>query len=174
MLLFSIFAIPMYWYENMIRKELSVFLSLLVLAGVCAGCGSANKTTRDETTVTQPQLLIVSGTISYDSVKATYEMTVSSQRRVDGALNLESGLINGADVQGLNYVQLGRKDKILRVYRMDNPLVQQMEYHDGDRMGRMTVRLKEAVYNIRIPLDPMARRICFRNDDDVIMTLDIK
>ena len=101
-------------------------------------------------------------------------MTVSSQQRVDGHLNLESGSISESDVNGLNYVQLGRKDKTLSIHRMNNPLVQQMEYHDGDRMGRMTVRLKEAVYNIRIPLDPLARRILFRNDDTVILTMDIK
>ena len=158
----------------MVRKFLSVFLSLLVLMGLCAGCGSSKKTAQDEDSPMQSQILIVSGTISYDSVKAAYDMTVSSQLRVDGVMNLESGPISESDVSGFNYVQLGRKDKTLSIHRMDNPLVQQMEYHDGDRMGRMTVRLKEAVYNIRIPLDPLARKILFRNDDTVIITLDIK
>jgi len=156
----------------MFRKYLS-FLVLMLL-GLCAGCGSSRKTVQDQDSQNQSQILIVSGTISYDSVKAAYDMTVSSQLRVDGSLNLESGQISESDVNGLNYVQLGRKDKTLSIHRMNNPLVQQMEYHDGDRMGRMTVRLKEAVYNIRIPLDPLARRILFRNDDTVIMTLDIK
>ena len=156
----------------MFRKYLS-FLVLMLL-GLCAGCGSSRKTVQDQDSQNQSQILIVSGTISYDSVKAVYDMTVSSQLRVDGSLNLESGQISESDVNGLNYVQLGRKDKTLSIHRMNNPLVQQMEYHDGDRMGRMTVRLKEAVYNIRIPLDPLARRILFRNDDTVIMTLDIK
>jgi len=158
----------------MVRKFLSVFLSLLVLMGLCAGCGSSKKTAQDGDSPIQSQILIVSGTISYDSVKAVYDMTVSSQLRVDGVMNLVSGPISESDVSGFNYVQLGRKDKTLSIHRMDNPLVQQMEYHDGDRMGRMTVRLKEAVYNIRIPLDPLARKILFRNDDTVIMTLDIK
>jgi len=156
----------------MFRKYLS-FLVLMLL-GLCAGCGSSRKTVQDQDSQNQSQILIVSGTISYDSVKAVYDMTVSSQLRVDGSLNLESSQISESDVNGLNYVQLGRKDKTLSIHRMNNPLVQQMEYHDGDRMGRMTVRLKEAVYNIRIPLDPLARRILFRNDDTVIMTLDIK
>jgi len=156
----------------MFRKYLS-FLVLMLL-GLCAGCGSSRKTVQDQDSQNQSQILIVSGTISYDSVKAVYDMTVSSQLRVDGSLNLESGQISESDVNGLNYVQLGRKDKTLSIHRMNNPLVQQMEYHDGDRMGRMTVRLKEAVYNIRIPLDPLARRIQFRNDDTVIMTLDIE
>ena len=156
----------------MFRKYLS-FLVLMLL-GLCAGCGSSRKTVQDQDSQNQSQILIVSGTISYDSVKAVYDMTVSSQLRVDGSLNLESSQISESDVNGLNYVQLGRKDKTLSIHRMNNPLVQQMEYHDGDRMGRMTVRLKEAVYNIRIPLDPLARRIQFRNDDTVIMTLDIK
>ena len=156
----------------MFRKYLS-FLVLMLL-GLCAGCGSSRKTVQDQDSQNQSQILIVSGTISYDSVKAAYDMTVSSQLRVDGSLNLESGQISESDVNGLNYVQLGRKDKTLSIHRMNNPLVQQMEYHDGDRMGRMTVRLKEAVYNIRIPLDPLARRIQFRNDDTIIMTLDIE
>ena len=156
----------------MFRKYLS-FLVLMLL-GLCAGCGSSRKTVQDQDSHNQSQILIVSGTISYDSVKAAYDMTVASQQRVDGTLNLESGSISESDVNGLNYVQLGRKDKTLSIHRMNNPLVQQMEYHDGDRMGRMTVRLKEAVYNIRIPLDPLARRIQFRNDDTVIMTLDIE
>ena len=158
----------------MVKIKLSLFLSFLVLMGLCAGCGSSRKTVQDEDSPKQSQILIVSGTISYDSVKAAYDMTVSSQQRVDGHLNLESGSISESDVNGLNYVQLGRKDKTLSIHRMNNPLVQQMEYHDGDRMGRMTVRLKEAVYNIRIPLDPLARKILFRNDDTVIITLDIK
>lgn len=157
----------------MFRKILSVLFSLTVLVGLCAGCGSSKKTVADETAMPQ-QILLVSGTISYDSVKAAYDMTVSSQQRVDGHLNLESGSISESDVNGLNYVQLGRKDKTLSIHRMNNPLVQQMEYHDGDRMGRMTVRLKEAVYNIRIPLDPHARKILFRNGDNAIMTLEIK
>lgn len=156
----------------MFRKYLS-FLVLMLL-GLCAGCGSSRKTVQNQDSQNQSQILIVSGTISYDSVKAAYDMTVSSPLRVEGSLNLESGSISESDVNGLNYVQLGRKDKTLSIHRMNNPLVQQMEYHDGDRMGRMTVRLKEAVYNIRIPLDPFARRIQFRNDDTVIMTLDIE
>ena len=158
----------------MARKDLSFFLSFLVLIGLCVGCGSSRKTVQDEDSHKQSQILIVSGTISYDSVKAAYDMTVSSQQRVDGYLNLESGSISESDVNGLNYVQLGRRDKTISVHRMNNPLVQQMEYHDGDRMGRMTVRLKEAVYNIRIPLDPLASKIVFRNDKTVIMTLEIK
>ena len=156
----------------MFRKYLS-FLVLMLL-GLCAGCGSSRKTVQDQDYQNQSQILIVSGTISYDSVKAAYDMTVSSQLRVDGSLNLESGQISESDVSGFNYVQLGRKDKTLSIHRMDNPLVQQMEYHDGDRMGRMTVRLKEAVYNIRIPLDPLARKIQFRNNETVIITLDIE
>ena len=156
----------------MFRKYLS-FLVLMLL-GLCAGCGSSRKTVQDQDYQNQSQILIVSGTISYDSVKAAYDMTVSSQLRVDGSLNLESGQISESDVNGLNYVQLGRKDKTLSIHRMNNPLVQQMEYHDGDRMGRMTVRLKEAVYNIRIPLDPLARKIQFRNNETVIITLDIE
>ena len=158
----------------MVKIKLSLFLSFLVLMGLCAGCGSSRKTVQDEDSPKQSQILIVSGTISYDSVKAAYDMTVSSQQRVDGILNLESGSISESDVNGLNYVQLGRKDKTLSIHRMNNPLVQQMEYHDGDRMGRMTVRLKEAVYNLRIPLDPHARKILFRNGDNAIMTLEIK
>ena len=156
----------------MFRKYLS-FLVLMLL-GLCAGCGSSRKTVQDQDSQNQSQILIVSGTISYDSVKAAYDMTVSCQLRVDGSLNLESGQISESDVNGLNYVQLGRKDKTLSIHRMNNPLVQQMEYHDGDRMGRMTVRLKEAVYNIRIPLDPLVRKIQFRNNETVIITMDIE
>ena len=157
----------------MFRNILSVLFSLTVLVGLGTGCGSSKKTAADETSMPH-QILLVSGTISYDSVKASYDMTVSSQLKADGVLNLETGPVSESDVLGLNYVQLDRKDKTLSIHKMDNPLVQQMEYHDGDRMGRMTVRLKEVVYNIRIPLDPHARKILFRNGDTAIMTLEVK
>ena len=158
----------------MIRKYLSYFLSSIVLAGALSGCGSTGKTASDENGIQQPQILILSGTISYDSVKTVYDMTVTSRQLVDGVLNLEPAPISESDVKGLNYVQLGKKDRILSIHKMDNPLVQQIEYKNGETMGRMTVYLKEAVYYLRIQQDPSARKILFRNGNDEIMKLDIR
>ena len=149
-------------------------MSFIVLAGLLSGCGVTSKTVSDERENQQPQILTLSGTISYDSVKSVYDMTVTSRQRTDGVLNLEPAPISESDVKGLNYVQLGKKKRVLSVHKMDNPLVQQIEYKNGETMGRMTVRLKEAVYYLRIQLNPSAREILFLNGSDEIMSLDIR
>lgn len=148
-------------------------MSFIVLSGLLSGCGVTGKTVSEESGQ-QPQILILSGTISYDSVKAAYDMTVASRQRTDGVLNLEPDPISESDAKDLNYVQLGRKGRVLSIHKMDNPLVQQIEYRNGETMGRMTVRLKEAVYYVRIQLNPSAREILFRNGSDEIMKLDLR
>ena len=170
----------------MISKGLSVFLALGTIAVTCSGCGSANRVTshdkgvqfqsanlNDDYEEPQPEILLLSGTISYDSLKAAYGMAVKTQRRVNGFLNLENGNIGESDANGLNYVQLAQDSTVLGIRKMDNPLVQQMEYHDGDILGRKTVRLKEADFYLRIQLDPLANKILFRNGSVAIMTLDV-
>ena len=170
----------------MISKGLSVFLALGTIAVICSGCGSSKRVAADDNVgqnltadlndydeEPQPEILLMSGTISYDSIRAAYSMAVKSVRRVNGFLNLDNGTIGESDAYGLNYVQLTQDSTVLSIHKMDNPMVQQMEYHDGDILGRKTVRLKEADFYLRIQLNPLANKILFRNGSVAIMTLDV-
>ena len=130
---------------------------------LCTACGSSRKALSDDTSAREQQLLIVTGTIAYDSVNARYDITVSNRQRVPGVLNLADEPLTGSDIQGLNYAQIGKKDRVLSVHRMDNPLIRQMEFHDGEMMGRKTVRVSSSVFNLRVQLDPQATRILIRD-----------
>ena len=130
---------------------------------LCTACGSSRKALSDDTSAREQQLLIVTGTIAYDSVNARYDITVSNRQRVPGVLNLADEPLTGSDIQGLNYAQIGKKDRVLSVHRMDNPLIRQMEFHDGEMMGRKIVRVSSSVFNLRVQLDPQATRILIRD-----------
>lgn len=141
-------------------KTITLCLTLVLL---CTACGSSRKALSDDTSAREQQLLIVTGTIAYDSVNASYDITVSNRQRVPGVLNLADEPLTGSDIQGLNYAQIGKKDRVLSVHRMDNPLIRQMEFHDGEMMGRKTVRVSSSVFNLRVQLDPQATRILIRD-----------
>ena len=141
-------------------KTITLCLTLVLL---CTACGSSRKALSDGISAREQQLLIVTGTIAYDSVNARYDITVSNRQRVPGVLNLADEPLTGSDIQGLNYAQIGKKDRVLSVHRMDNPLIRQMEFHDGEMMGRKTVRVSSSVFNLRVQLDPQATRILIRD-----------
>lgn len=141
-------------------KTITLCLTLVLL---CTACGSSRKALSDDTSAREQQLLIVTGTIAYDSVNARYDITVSNRQRVPGVLNLADEPLTGSDIQGLNYAQIGKKDRVLSVHRMDNPLIRQMEFHDGEMMGRKTMRVSSSVFNLRVQLDPQATRILIRD-----------
>ncbi len=141
-------------------KTITLCLTLVLL---CTACGSSRKALSDDTSAREQQLLIVTGTIAYDSVNARYDITVSNRQRVPGVLNMADEPLTGSDIQGLNYAQIGKKDRVLSVHRMDNPLIRQMEFHDGEMMGRKTVRVSSSVFNLRVQLDPQATRILIRD-----------
>ena len=141
-------------------KTITLCLTLVLL---CTACGSSRKALSDDTSAREQQLLIVTGIIAYDSVNARYDITVSNRQRVPGVLNLADEPLTGSDIQGLNYAQIGKKDRVLSVHRMDNPLIRQMEFHDGEMMGRKTVRVSSSVFNLRVQLDPQATRILIRD-----------
>lgn len=141
-------------------KTITLCLTLVLL---CTACGSSRKALSNDISAREQQLLIVTGTIAYDSVNARYDITVSNRQRVPGVLNLADEPLTGSDIQGLNYAQIGKKDRVLSVHRMDNPLIRQMEFHDGEMMGRKTVRVSSSVFNLRVQLDPQATRILIRD-----------
>lgn len=141
-------------------KTITLCLTLVLL---CTACVSSRKALSDDISAREQQLLIVTGTIAYDSVNARYDITVSNRQRVPGVLNLADEPLTGSDIQGLNYAQIGKKDRVLSVHRMDNPLIRQMEFHDGEMMGRKTVRVSSSVFNLRVQLDPQATRILIRD-----------
>lgn len=120
----------------------------------------------------QPQMLLVIGTLSYDSVKAVYNIKVDSQTQFDGTLNTEDAAAKVTD-KDLNYVQLTNDSTVLSAHGLKNPLVQEMEYSEGNVIKHETVRLKEAVFFWRLQLNPLADKVMIRNGEKEIITLDI-
>lgn len=163
----------------------ALFASVLLLV-ICSGCRmswhTASRSDNDRVQITaldetddelQPRILMLDGNIGYDTVKASYSMTVKSQMRVNGFMNLEDDPLKESEALELNYVQLAQDSTVLSIHKMGNPLVQQMEYHDGDIIGRKTIRLSEAPFYLRIQLNPSADRILFRNGRVAILMLDV-
>lgn len=154
--------------QQTMRKTIALCLTLVLL---CAACGSSRKGASDDKRTGEREILIITGTISYDSVDSRYDIAVSNRQIVPGVLSLADDPVTGSDIQGLNYAQLGKKDRVLSVHRMDNPLVQQIEYHEGDVLGRKTVHLSKSAFNLRIQLNPGATRILVRDGENTITSI---
>ena len=170
----------------MLKNELSVILLSVLFTFLWAGCGTSRKNISDNNTlvtssVTQMddeepqegQILLLSGVIGYDSIKAEYSMTFNQQEIVAGTLNLDSKPLNDNRLEGLNYAQLKDGRTILSVHKMDNPLVQQMEYYDKNEMGRKTVRRSQSELFLRIQLNPETVSLLFRDGDKTIKELSV-
>lgn len=170
-----------------LRKCMELLPVLLALALLCAGCSSSRRGTAgyekepvavadltDSDDGTKSEFVILTGVISFDSLKSAYNIEIDNQTRVDGFLNLEGEPIPERDVKGLNYVQLAQDSSVVSIHRMENPLVQSMEYHDGPVMGRKTVRLEKAVLFLRVQLSERTEKIAFRNDKSIIKVIDLE
>lgn len=166
----------------MIKRGLLLIASFVLITVLGVSCGSTKNSVsvsekeaasvpmepQDE----QSQILLVTGTISYDSVKAVYSITVASQTQIDGTLVSEDASIKDTG-KDLNWVQLGQDGSVLSVNGLDNPLVQEMEFHEGNVIKHETVRLKETPFFWRFQLNPLADKVVVRNREKEIITLDV-
>ena len=172
----------------MIRRGLIMYKGLLLMLTAILlwmGCGSSKKGTnvREPMTISETSesddesnsvFMILTGEISYDSLKSAYSIEISDQTRVDGFLNLEGEPISESDAKGLNYVQLTQDSSMVSIHSMENPLVQSMEYHDGPVLGRKTVIRSKAALFLRVQLSDRTAKIAFRNGNNIITVIKVE
>ena len=118
----------------------------------------------------EPHLLLLTGTISYDSLKATYLLDFTSEKCVDGYVNMNDA---NPDSTGLHYVQLGKDQVILNRQAIEDPLRRDVEY--SGEMGyehKVTVLPKADIF-LRIQLDKDVQEIDFRNGKQIIKRITI-
>ena len=151
------------------------YLWILFLGIIMAGChtkksvvGPAANTTRVVLTPGEPHLLLLTGTISYDSLSATYHIDISNERYVDGYLNLND---SGTDFSGLHYVQLSSDSTVISRHTMENPLLRDIEYLGASGFEHKVTVLPKADLFLRIQLDDGVRCVEFRNGQQVIKRL---
>lgn len=120
-----------------------------------------------------PAILFVSGTISFDSIANAYHIKIDKQEKFPGQINV--GIAEDMkEPEGLNNVQLDANDAVLSRQRMDNPLIQRMEYPDGEEFKIKNVIKKEADLFLRLQLDRKTEKLQFCNNQDVIETITIE
>ena len=155
------------------------FWILLVMVLV-AGCHTKKASVTDNGVLTEASsavperdvILFLTGKMAYDSLSATYQIEILKQQRFDGRMNLEKNA-SEEELQGLNYQQKDAAGKVLSQHKMENPLVREIEYPDGDRFSMKTVVQREAPLYMRVQLNPRTREIVFRNGKERIETLKI-
>lgn len=168
------------WFSRNRVRVLVVFVCVLWV-----GCGSLRRSASADDRETdagnveaqafepREEILILTGSISYDSARQAYGIEISNRSRVEGFMNLEQEPISETDAKGLNYVQLGPDSTVISIHTMENPLVQMMEYHDGPVMGRTTVIRSKAALFVRVQLSEKTEKIAFRHDADLITVIKV-
>ena len=116
----------------------------------------------------EPHLLLLLGTISYDSLKSTYQLDFSSERCIDGFVNLNQA---NPDSTGLHYLQKGKDQKVLSVQAIENPLLRDVEYLGQTGYEHKLTVLPKADIFWRIQLDKDVQEIEFRNGQQTIKRL---
>lgn len=119
----------------------------------------------------EPHLLLLTGTISFDSLKAVYLLDFTSEKYVDGFINVNDA---NPDSTGLHYVQLGKGQRVLNRQAIDNPLRRDVEYLGQTGYTHKITELSKADIFLRIQLDEDVREIDFRNGQQTIKRIIIK
>ena len=150
----------------------------LVLLDVTTGCRSQKGAITSDTnllpavlTPGEPHLLLLTGTISYDSLKATYQLDFTSEKYMDGYININDA---DSDSTGLHYVQLGKGKKVLSRQAIENPLLRDVEYLGETGYEHKVIVLPKADIFLRIQLDKAVERIEFRYGQQIIKRINIK
>ena len=154
-----------------------ILFFLLGILPMLVSCHSQKGATVPDTNLSQatltpgePHLLLLTGTISYDSLKATYLLDFTSEKFVDGYININSV---DMDSTGLYYVQLGKDRKVLNRQAIENPLRRDVEYLDQTGYEHKITVLPKADIFWRIQLDKDVREIEFRNGQETIKRIII-
>ena len=149
-----------------------ILFFLLGAVPMLVGCHSqkgaiAPATNQSLSTLTsgEPHLLLLTGTISYDSLKATYQLDFTSEKCVDGYVNLNNP---NSDSTGLHFVQLGKDMAVLSRQAIENPLQRDVEYLGLTGYEHKVMMLPKADIFWRIQLDKNVQEIEFRNGQQMI------
>lgn len=118
-------------------------------------------------------ILFLSGEASYDSISSTYCISIKQQKLFEGRMNLNGKATDGPSEE-FNYQQVDASGKVLSQHVMDNPLITEIEYAEGDKLSRKRVVKPKADLFMRIQLNPQASKIVFRYGKDVIETTEIE
>lgn len=118
----------------------------------------------------EPHLLLLTGTISYDSIRATYQLDFTSERCMDGYVNMNEA---NPDSTGLHYVQLGKDQTVLSRQAIENPLRRDVEYMGQTGYEHKVSVLPKADIFLRIQMDKDVQEIEFRNGQQTIKRLVI-
>ena len=160
-------------------KKSDLSLLTLGLFTCLIGCRTPMQTptspsdNRGKTDDNGPTILFVSGTISFDSIANAYHIKIDKQEKFPGQINV--GVTeNIKEPEGLNFVQLDANNTMISRQRMDNPLIQRMEYPDGEDFMIKTVIKKESDLFLRLQLDRRTKKLQFCNNQDTIETIIIE
>ena len=118
----------------------------------------------------EPHLLLLTGTISFDSLKAVYQLDFTSEQYVDGYINANHA---NPDSTGLHYVQLGKGHRILNRQAIKNPLRRDVEYLGPSGFEHKVTILPKADIFWRIQLDQDVQEIEFRNGQQIMKRIII-
>jgi hypothetical protein len=152
---------------------------LIIAAAALAACHAQKEAATPAASLTvanlttgEPHLLLLTGSISYDSLKATYSFEPISQKLVDGYINIveRGGMKN---LKELHYVQLDGRGTVISMQPMDNPLLRDVEYHGDNGYEHKVSRLTKAVCNLRIQLDRDAQQVELRHGETTFYRLII-
>lgn len=153
-------------------SQLFKYCWLLLMGVMLVGCHAKKIATVSETTLSlatltpgEPHLLLLTGTISYDSLKATYQLDFTNERCIDGYVNVNNA---NPDSTGLHYVQLGEGQTVLSRQAIDNPLRQDVEYLGEKGFEHKVTVLPKADFFWRIQLEEDVQVIVFGNGSQTI------
>ena len=158
----------------MTKRILFFLLGILPMLVSChsqkGAAGPAANLSQATLTPGEPHLLLLTGTISYDSLKAVYQLDFTSEKYMDGYINVNDA---NPDSIGLHYVQLGKGQKVLNRQAIDNPLLRDVEYLSQTGYEHKVTVLPKADIFWRIQLDKDVREIEFRNGQQTIKRIII-
>ena len=118
----------------------------------------------------EPHLLLLTGTISYDSIITTYLLDFTSEKYVDGYININDA---DQDSTGLYCIQIGKGHKVLKKQAIENPLLQDVEFLGQAGYEHKVTFLPKADIFFRIQLENDVREIEFRYGEQTIKRLMI-
>lgn len=150
---------------------------VLILGLMMAGCHSQKVTIVPATNTSiaslipgEPHLLLLTGTISYDSLKATYQLDFTSGKCVDGYVNMNDA---NPDSTGLHYVQMGKDQVVLNRQAIEDPLRRDVEFLGEMGFEHKVTVLPKADIFLRIQLDKDVHEIVFCNGKQIIKRITI-
>ena len=166
------------FFCNMKLKVLILFLSAVLICGCRSSRETVSMTTAlvTDTGMTEagPRMLVILGSISYDSITGNYDLTLDRHNITPGRPLKKAEQIQADQAVGLNYMLLTKENKTISIHHIDNPLIREVEYNDGDKLGRRTIQLQKTDILWQIAIEPETETVLFRNGKKDIGSLNIE